>query len=95
MEELYKPLTMLTARIFPGQKERFDETIKKIHANQRPSVPGTAARYITCDIKDPDEVQIILMWRNAVMPVEEDRKNLVGLLQAEFTGILDWKATFE
>ncbi len=95
MKGLDNPLTMLTARIFPGQRERFDETLKKIHATQRPSVPGTAARYISCDVKDPDEVQIILLWRNAVMPVEEDRKKLVGLLQEEFTGILDWKATFE
>jgi hypothetical protein len=54
-------------------------------------LPGTIARYIVRGEERPDKVQIVLVWRNTVMPSAGEREAALAALRAELADILDWE----
>ena len=75
----------------PGQQERFEEKLKEIHQAEKHLLPGTVARYIACGEEQPNDVQMVLVWRSTVMPAQAEREAAMQALRAEFAGILDWE----
>lgn len=84
-------LTIIFARIRPGQGEAFDAKLEEIRAGEKHLLPGTVARYIARSEEKPEDVQIVLVWRSTVMPSEPERESALNALRAELADILDWE----
>lgn len=84
-------LTSITVHVRPGQSERLDQKLNEIRIAGKHLQPGTAARYIARNQHSPSEVQIVLVWRRAVMPPKEERESAFAALCSELAEILDWE----
>ena len=84
-------LTTISVRIRQGQRERLDQKLVEIRVAGKHLLPGTAARYIARSQSNPDDVQIILVWRDAVMPSVEEREAALAALRADLADIFDWE----
>jgi len=84
-------LTSITARLRPGQGERLVEKLLAIRAHGAHLLPGTAARYIAHDPRCPDEVQIILVWRAALLPPDDEREAALAALRTDLTEVIAWE----
>lgn len=84
-------LTSITARLRPGQGKRLKEKLLEIRTEGRHLLPGTAARYIVCSRDCPDEVQIMLIWRSAIMPPERERETALAALREDLAEVVAWE----
>ncbi len=84
-------LTCITVRLRPGQGARLVEKLLEIRAAGKHLLPGTVARYIVRSRDCPDEVQIILVWRAAVMPPDEVREAALAALRNDLAEIVAWE----
>lgn len=87
-------LTVIFARIKPGQSDNFDRKLKEIHAGAKHFLPGTVARYIARSEEKPDDIQIVLVWRSTVMPSKEVREASLQALHEELAELLDWETSW-
>lgn len=83
-------MTRIPARIRPGLAERFDQKLEEMRMHGKHLVPGTVARYFVRDLGDPDDVDIVLVWRSTVMPPEKERQAALSALRAELADVLNW-----
>jgi excisionase family DNA binding protein len=84
-------LTTITVRLRPGQGERLMERLRELRVKGRHLLPGTAARYIARSQEDADDLQIVLLWRGALLPSEDQRTQALAALAADFADLLDWE----
>ncbi|HEY1353124.1 MAG TPA: helix-turn-helix domain-containing protein [Ktedonobacteraceae bacterium] len=84
-------LTTITVRLRPGQGERLIERLRELRTKGRHLLPGTAARYIARSRKDTDDLQIVLLWRGALLAGEDQRKQALAALAADLADLLDWE----
>jgi excisionase family DNA binding protein len=83
-------LTTIIARIRPGQGDRLEDRLYEIRASKKHRLLGTAARYIARNEHDPDEIEIVLIWRSAVMPSVDVRENALAAFYDDLSDIIDW-----
>jgi excisionase family DNA binding protein len=84
-------LTTITVRARPGQGVLLDERLGEIRHKDLHRFPGTVARYIERDQLDPDEIEILLVWRRVVMPGEQEREAALTALAIDLADVLDWQ----
>jgi excisionase family DNA binding protein len=84
-------LTNIHVRVRAGQSPLLEKRMEEMRKGNRHLIPGTVARYIVRNQANPDEVQVILVWRHLVMPPAEVRATAVAAFQAELADILDWE----
>lgn len=84
-------LTCITVRVRTGQSERLEQKLMEIRLRGKHLLPGTVARYIVRNSLNPDDVQIVLVWRRIVMPPEEERQAAIADLCTDLAEILDWQ----
>lgn len=82
-------LTILTVRVCPGQRKTFTERLADMYQEKAHPFPGTSARYIVSNQRDPDEITIILVWRLANSSVQT-RRDALAAWMADFADVLDW-----
>ncbi len=93
-DENEKPLpfpTCITARLRPGQSERLVEKLLAICAHGAHLLPGTAVRSIGRDPRCPDEAQVVLIWRAALMAPKEEREAALAALRVDLAEIVVWE----
>lgn len=88
-------LTTIRVRVRPGQSSALDQKLAEIRAARKHLLPGTTARYIGRSQLDPNEMVIILVWRSATMPAEEERVAALAALQADLAEVLAWETATE
>jgi len=84
-------MTIITTRIKAGQNENLLKKLEELRTKDIHMLPGTVGRFIACDGADPGNVQIVLIWRSTVMPMQEAREAEVQALKEELAGVLDWE----
>jgi excisionase family DNA binding protein len=84
-------LTYITVRQRPGQGERLREKLQEMRAQGLHLMPGTSARYIARNQQDPEEMYIVLLWRAALRPSDEQRTQALAALAADLADFLDWE----
>lgn len=84
-------LTIITVRTRSGQGALLEKRLASMRAGQRHCFPGTAARFIARNQRDPDEIEILLVWRSVVMPPAEVREASLAALKAELEDVLEWE----
>lgn len=83
-------LSIIFARIRPGQEDKLDQKLEEIRAAEKHLLPGTVARYIARSEDKPENVQMVLVWRSTIMPPQEEREAALAALREELAEILDW-----
>ena len=53
--------------------------------------PGTLARYIIEKQRQPEYLEIMLVWRNTAMPDEAIYHQWLGEFQQALSDVLDWE----
>lgn len=84
-------LLSITVCLRPGQDERLGATLREIRATGQHQLPGTTARYLTRSREHPDQVQLLLIWREAILPPKEEREMALAALRAELADIVRWE----
>lgn len=84
-------VTTMVARVLPGQGERLEELVRAWRREQKHLLPGTAARYVVRGQGQAEEVMIVLVWREAVMPDQECRETGLASLQADLAEVVEWE----
>ncbi|HEY0752584.1 MAG TPA: helix-turn-helix domain-containing protein [Ktedonobacteraceae bacterium] len=74
-------LTTILVRVRPDGAALLDATCAEFRVQNKHRLPGTSARYIGRNLDDPDEVNIVLVWRRASMPPDEQRAGSRGPLR--------------
>lgn len=90
-EENAQFLTSILVRLYPGQEETLKRRLEEIKQEGSHTFPGTVARYVAGSEIDPDQIEIVLVWRTTVMPSEETRTKELEALQRVLADILDWE----
>ncbi len=84
-------LTLIRVRVRLGQSELLEQKLHEMCAEKKHLLPGTAARYIACDECDSNELIILLVWRGAALPLEEERAAALAAFRADLAEALDWE----
>ena len=84
-------LTTINVRAREGQSAQLEQRLTEIRMSRKHHIPGTVARYIVRDKLNPDEIQIVLLWRKLVMPPDAEREAAIQALCADLADILNWE----
>ena len=82
-------LTTITVRVQPGQRQPFMEKLAAMHQQGKHLFPGTAARSIAYNPHDPDEITILLVWRQANQSVPIPCQEALAALMADLAEVVD------
>lgn len=84
-------LTIITVRLRAGCAAILESRLREIHLKKQHTFPGTAARYIARNLNDPEEIEMVLSWRDQAMPSEQERETALTALRSELNDVLDWR----
>ncbi len=84
--------TNITIRVKAGNREIFLQRLDDIRQNRGHLFPGTTTRYILENDKVPGEIQILLVWREAILPNEDEQKHLLEDFKLDLRDVLDWES---
>ncbi len=82
--------TLIFVSLFAGKEEIFAEKLSEIRRAEKHTFPGTVARYMIISDTVPNQVQILLVWRNSIMPDRADLERELEALRQELADVLDW-----
>lgn len=83
-------ITSITVQVCADQQNALMQRLEEVRQKSLYTFPGTIARFIAASQKVPDQIEISLIWRSAVMPNEVEREQAVEAFREAFRGILDW-----
>lgn len=83
-------LTHISVAVRAGQGHDLEKRLEQIHQhNQHCQLPGTIARYIAIEPGQPLRITIVLIWRTAAMPSQEEMRTALNALWADLHDMLD------
>ena len=65
---------------------------ERIRRSGQHDFPGTVARYILGREHEPEVLEILLIWKQGILPAEEEREQALAAFRATLADILDWKS---
>lgn len=90
-EQNLQYLSIITVQLHPGREKQLLEKLQEIRVEGRHLLQGTAARYIVRSRTCPDEVQILLIWRSAIMPPQREREVALTALRNDLAEVVVWE----
>ncbi len=82
-------LTSITVRARPSQQEQLAQKLEDICREGRHLLPGTTARYLARNQRDPEEIHIVLIWQDEMEPREQGKA--LRDFFADLDEVLDWQ----
>jgi excisionase family DNA binding protein len=86
-------LTRIKTRVREGESERLEQRLEEIRAARKHHLIGTVARIILRSQEDPTAIQLLLIWRQLVMPAQEERQAAIAALCDDLADVLDREQT--
>jgi excisionase family DNA binding protein len=83
-------IASVAVQIRDGQQQALMEKLEEIRQNSKHIFPGTVMRLIVESETIPDQVEISLIWRQAVMPSNTEREQALEDFRQELADVLDW-----
>ena len=83
-------VTSIAVQIRPGQQHALIQRLEEIRRNSQHTFPGTIGRFIIESESIPGQVEIVLVWRSAVMPDETEREQALAAFRQTMLDVLDW-----
>jgi len=83
-------LTTMIVRMLPGCGDALERKLTEFRVQGKHQIAGTTARSISRTRDDPSKVLILLCWREATMPPQEQREQALAEFAADLSEVLDW-----
>jgi DNA-binding transcriptional MerR regulator len=83
-------MTSISVQIQAHQEKRLQQQLEEMKRDRQHVFPGTVARYIVRSDTEPDQVEIVLIWRSTVTPSEEEREKALEAFRETLADVLDW-----
>ena len=83
--------TSVEAELRAGvSEEDFVKALDKVRRDKHLLFEGTIARYVMSNRREPRRVQFLLLWRQTVMPPEDEIEKALTALRSILANVLDW-----
>ena len=82
--------TSIKVHVRAGQQEKLFEQFEAIRQSDQLLFPGTVIRYVAGKAKDPQRIEIVLIWRSSVMPNEAERERELEAFRQALADVVDW-----
>lgn len=82
--------TIIHVKVKEGKQKQLMARFEAVRRSDAYNFPGSLIRYIAGKETDPQEVEIVFIWRSSMMPDENERERELDAFQRVFTGVLDW-----
>lgn len=82
--------TSIKVSIFTNKQVELLERFEQIRRSGEHDFPGTIERYIMGQEQAPEWIEIILIWKQGIMPDEEERERSLVALRTTTSDVLDW-----
>lgn len=83
--------TTIVARVRPGQGKVLEEKVVEWRKEKKHVLEGTSARYVVRDQARAEEVEIVLIWREVIMPKQARREAALVALREDLVDVLEWE----
>lgn len=83
-------VTSIAVQILPGQRQALLQTLQEIRRSGQHTLSGTIERFIIESETIPGQVDILFVWRRAVMPNETERDQAMAAFRRATLNVLDW-----
>ena len=83
--------TTIRVGVKAGKQKQLMARFEAVRRSDTYNFPGTLIRYIAGKETEPQEVEIVFIWRESMMPDEAERERELEAFRREFTDILDWE----
>ncbi len=83
-------VTSIAVQMRPGQQRALIQRLEEIRRSGQHTFPGTIGRFIIESESPPEQVEILLVWRSAVMPDEIEREQALAAFRQTMLDVLDW-----
>lgn len=83
--------TTIVARVRPGQGKILEEKTAEWRRERKHALEGTSARYVVRDQANPEEIDIVLIWRKLAMPALACREAALAALKEDLAEVLEWE----
>jgi len=83
--------TSILVRVRNNQHSRLLRRLEDVRREKQHLFPGTIARYMIESKRYPEYIEILLVWRNVVMPDEAAYSRWLNEFQQAFNDVLDWE----
>ncbi|GHO61342.1 hypothetical protein KSC_002340 [Ktedonobacter sp. SOSP1-52] len=86
------PLFSIFIKVHPkdGMSNLLIQRLEHIRKSKQHLFPGTIGRYIIAANTQPEELHILLIWKESEAPEEEDRERVLEAFRYELRDVLDW-----
>lgn len=82
--------TLIQVHVREGQQQHFMKRVRQLYSENQHTFKGTMIRVIRQSVEHPEQVTILLVWKNNEMPDEETRQRELAAFQHDFADVLDW-----
>ena len=83
-------LASIAVQIRDGQQDALLRKLEEVRQEGKHLFPGTVARFIVESETIPAQIEISLVWRQAVMPSRAERERALEAFRRELADVLDW-----
>jgi hypothetical protein len=83
-------ITFISVQMRLYQEKQLTRRMEEIRSDGQYVFPGTTARYIVRSQTIPGQIDIVLVWRSAVMPDKVQREQALESFRRIFADVLDW-----
>ncbi len=83
--------TSMLVRIRSHQHAKLMTRLEEMRREKQHLFPGTIARYMIEKQRQPEHIEILLIWRNTAMPDEVIFKHWLNEFQQALSDVLDWE----
>jgi excisionase family DNA binding protein len=84
-------VTMMKVRVRPGCDALLEDKLAEFQTERKHCLVGTSARYIGRSQCDASQIDILLFWRKATMPSEQDQKASLCAFYADLDDVVEWE----
>ena len=83
--------TSMLVRIRPHQRAKLMTRLEEMRREKQHLFPGTIARYMIEKQRQPEHIEILLIWRHTAMPDETTYNHWLSEFQKALSDVLDWE----
>lgn len=84
-------MMVISVQIQPQREEQLLQRLEEVKRGGQHLFPGTIARYIVKSDASPQQVELVLIWRQTIMPGEIERGQALEMFRLAFSDVLDWE----
>jgi excisionase family DNA binding protein len=84
--------TSISVSVKPDQYKKLQRLLEGFKQLDEHVFPGTIAPYIITSKSHPENIEILLIWRNTTLPDDPTHEQAIGEFRRESASVLDWNS---